>query len=357
MKTETKNDYSFGVIPFKRTKKDILFLLVRHNAGHWSFPKGHKEGEESDIKTAEREFFEEVGISHFEIIDKDTFFTEEYFIDTKNKIKKEVKYFLCEVYSCDVSLQKDEIQDFGWFLFDDAINTLTFKEGRSLLKNAYKYLNTRLKEKNDILLVDKPEGITSFDVIRRLRKNLKIKKMGHAGTLDPLATGLMIIGVGPGTKKLKYLIGLDKVYDAEILIGVKTDTADVSGNILEDIEVFSIDEKKVKNILDSIKGENILPVPIFSAIKRGGEALYKKARRGEVFDPPKKKMLVYNADFLSMHSFKNKIVLRVRFHVASGVYIRSLAEKIGEELSLPATIKSLRRVKVGCFEVSDAYKI
>ena len=107
-------------------------------------------------------------------------------------------------------------------------------------------------EPKDIILIDKPKGITSFDVIRRLRKKYGIKKMGHSGTLDPLATGLMIVGIGKGTKKLTQLIGLPKVYDAQSLIGIKTSTGDMEGKILEQKKINSLDEKKIKQVLDGL---------------------------------------------------------------------------------------------------------
>ena len=103
--------------------------------------------------------------------------------------------------------------------------------------------------KYGILLIDKPKGITSFDVIRKLRKKLGVRKMGHSGTLDPLATGLLLIGVGKGTKKLKGLIGLPKTYSAEVLLGVRTDTGDLEGKVIEEKPVPKLDEKRVKKSL------------------------------------------------------------------------------------------------------------
>lgn len=221
---------------------------------------------------------------------------------------------------------------------------------------------------SDILLIDKPKGITSFDVIRLLRKKMNIRKMGHAGTLDPLASGLMIIGVGPGTKKLADLIKLDKTYEAEILIGEQRTTGDLEGEIISEVAITELDMKdrlskeKVTDVLNSLIGSNDLPVPIYSAIKRGGEALYKKARRGEDVDLPLKTMTVN-------HFVLNKIIFedgdiekgtppRVRifvvFDVGSGTYIRTLAEELGRRLNFPATLGNLRRTRVGDFYIEDA---
>ncbi|PIT87527.1 MAG: tRNA pseudouridine(55) synthase TruB [Candidatus Magasanikbacteria bacterium CG10_big_fil_rev_8_21_14_0_10_40_10] len=212
-------------------------------------------------------------------------------------------------------------------------------------------------ETEDIILIDKPKGITSFDVIRRLRRQLGIKKMGHAGTLDPLATGLMIVGVGSGTKKLNEFLKLDKTYEAEILLGKSTDTGDLEGEVLEEKSVSLIDDEKIKKVLAGLVGDNLLPVPVYSAIKRGGEALYKKARRGEDVEPPKKNMTVYRAELKRSEFTDGAGVLKVVFDVASGTYIRSLAEEIGQRLGYPATIKELRRTQVGQWRVEEAKKL
>ncbi len=211
---------------------------------------------------------------------------------------------------------------------------------------------------NDIILIDKPKGITSFDVIRQLRKKLNIKKMGHGGTLDPAASGLMIVGINKGTKKLTNLIKLDKVYQADILLGIKTDSGDLEGKILEEKEITEkLKEENIKKVLESITGEIELYVPIYSAIKRGGEALYKKARRGEKVDPPKKIMKIHWIKLLGHHQEGNRYILKLEMKVSSGTYIRSIAEEIGEKLNLPATVKELRRTKIGDFTIKQAEKL
>ncbi len=216
-----------------------------------------------------------------------------------------------------------------------------------------------------IILIDKPKGITSFDVIRRLRRKLGVRKMGHAGTLDPLASGLMIIGIEKGTKKLKNLIGLDKEYIAEVLLGIRTDTGDMEGKIIEEKKVIPVDVSRsgIEAVLNGMLGTLELPVPIYSAIKRGGESLYKKARRGEKVEPPNKKMEIKSIELLNLHTgcsnteFEDKIILQIKLEVSSGTYIRSIAEEIGNCLGVPATIKELRRTKVGEFGVENAEKI
>ena len=210
----------------------------------------------------------------------------------------------------------------------------------------------------DIILVDKPKGITSFDVIRRLRRELNIKKMGHSGTLDPQASGLMIIGINQGTKKLNEYIKLDKIYTAEVLLGIRTTTGDLEGEIIEEKKVNSkIDENKILEVLKGLEGDNELEVPIYSAIKRDGEALYKKARRGEQIELPKKIMKIYWIKLLDTIYQDEKCVLKMELKVSSGTYIRSIAEEIGRRLDYPGTVQELRRTMVGKFSIEDARKI
>lgn len=209
----------------------------------------------------------------------------------------------------------------------------------------------------NILLIDKPVGITSFDVIRRLRKKLNIKKMGHAGTLDPLASGLMIIGIEDGTKKLGEYLKLDKEYVAGVLLGKKTATGDLEGGVVEEKAVDGVSREQVSEALASMVGTLTLPVSAYSAIKKNGVPLYKKARaaaaRGESVDEselPLREMRVYEAKLLDI----DENLIKVRFKVGSGTYVRSLGEELGKRLGYPATLASLRRTKVGDFKVEEA---
>src|SRR3989344_3495835 len=236
----------------------------------------------------------------------------------------------------------------------------------------------------EILLIDKPKGITSFDCIRILRRRYpRGTKLGHAGTLDPMATGLMLIGVGAGTKKLHEFLKLDKTYEAEILLGTRTDTGDITGKILESQNINISKYQNIPAVLSGMLGKLELPVPAYSAIKRGGEPLYKKARRGEKVDAPVKTMEIRSAEFLGVGILpfikgvpegggilKSSVladsdtsfgkggislpVIKARFDVASGTYIRSLAEELGRRLGVPATLAGLRRTRIGEFNVEDA---
>lgn len=214
----------------------------------------------------------------------------------------------------------------------------------------------------ELLLIDKPLGITSMDVIRRLRRILNIKKIGHAGTLDPLATGLMLVGIGPGTKKLMDLVKLDKEYIAEVRIGERRATGDMEGAILEEKEVTTLEEAQVRTALKSLEGSLELPVSAYSAIKVDGTPMYKRARKAEregtvVTEVPLRIMRVDEAAFLNFEMGSGRAVVTVRFSVGSGTYIRSLAEELGARLGYPATLQALRRTKVGEYCVEDAMQL
>jgi tRNA pseudouridine55 synthase len=219
-----------------------------------------------------------------------------------------------------------------------------------------------MDEQQELLLIDKPLGITSMDVIRRLRRILNIKKIGHAGTLDPLATGLMLVGVGPGTKKLMDLVKLDKEYVAEVRIGERRTTGDMEGEIVEEKEVTSLSQQQVSDALLSLLGSVELPVSAYSAIKVDGMPMYKRARKAErngevVTDVPLRTMRVDEAKLLSFSMADGRAVASVRFSVGSGTYIRSLAEELGTRLGYPAVLQNLRRTKVGEFDIKDAKKL
>lgn len=215
---------------------------------------------------------------------------------------------------------------------------------------------------DDIILVDKPAGITSFGVVARMRRILKVKKIGHAGTLDPLATGLMILGVGPGTKKLTELVKLDKEYVAEIRVGEKRSTGDLEGVITEEKSVIEFSPETATLTLAGMIGTLPLPVSAYSAIKVDGIPMYKRARKAAVTGValtivPVRDMKVYAAECLGCSVADKRAVVRVRFVVGSGTYIRSLAEEFGRRVGYPATLQYLRRTKVGEFKIEDAKQL
>lgn len=218
-----------------------------------------------------------------------------------------------------------------------------------------------------LLLIDKPKGMSSFTVIRELRRRTGVRKMGHAGTLDPLATGLMLIGVEKGTKLIADLVGLDKEYVASILLGEKRSTGDMEGEVIaERPYAGDVTREAVLETLKALIGETELPVSAYSAIKKDGVPMYKRARqaaaKGEVIeDVPRRVMRVFEAELLAFRAVQRagapRLEIRVRFKVGSGTYIRSLAEEVGRLLGYPAVMSDLRRTKVGEYNIEDAKKI
>jgi tRNA pseudouridine55 synthase len=224
----------------------------------------------------------------------------------------------------------------------------------------------------ELLLIDKPKGISSFDIIRRLRRiytkshnGAKAPKMGHAGTLDPLATGLMLLGVGAGTKLLTSLVKLDKEYVAEVLIGEKRSTGDMEGVVTAErvvTEAAAILRSKIAAALNTMHGTLTLPVSAYSAIKKDGVPMYKRARKAEgtgetIADVPVREMTVHETELLNFELKNDRAIATVRFKVASGTYIRSLGEELGDRIGYPATLQNLRRTKVGKYVIEDAVRI
>jgi tRNA pseudouridine55 synthase len=211
----------------------------------------------------------------------------------------------------------------------------------------------------DVLLIHKPKGISSFDVIRKLRPILGTRKIGHAGTLDPLAWGLMIVGVDTGTKKLTHYLKLPKTYIAEILIGKSTTTGDLEGEVVAKkyVEKNEMKAEELEYKVLGMMGEHILQVPLYSAIKVEGRALYSYARAGET-PPyiPEKGMNILSIQMLDSYRSSTNHVIKVRLTVSSGTYIRVLGEEFGRRLGYPATLKSLYRAKIDEFNDGDAFR-
>ncbi|MGL4999682.1 MAG: tRNA pseudouridine(55) synthase TruB [Cetobacterium sp.] len=194
-----------------------------------------------------------------------------------------------------------------------------------------------------IIVVDKPIGITSFDVIRVLRRNLKERRIGHTGTLDPLATGILVICVGRATKLAQDIEGYEKEYVADLELGFKTDTYDTEGKVLDRTENFNISKETFKNALETFKGNIKQVPPMYSAIKVDGKKLYELAREGVVIERKARDVSITNLDLLSFDGIKAKI----NCTVSKGTYIRSLIYDLGENLGTFATMTGLRRTRVG----------
>jgi len=210
---------------------------------------------------------------------------------------------------------------------------------------------------DNILFIDKPKGISSFDVIRELRKRLGIRKMGHAGTLDPLATGLLIVGLGSGTAKLKDFFGLPKTYRLSVLLGKRTDTGDIEGTVIEETEVRNVLRNQAEQALSSMTGELELPIPSFSAAKYRGKPRYAYARQGIAIPPKMRKTSIQRLGLLAIRRQDNETILEVELECGSGTYARSVAEEIGRRLGVPATLADLRRTNIGNIDVSQAKRL
>ena len=204
-----------------------------------------------------------------------------------------------------------------------------------------------------IVLINKEEGLTSRDVVNKIVKKLNLKKVGHAGTLDPIAKGLLVIGIGKGTKILDLLTMNTKEYMATSKIGIETDTLDISGNILNKTNDFSLKREELINTLNSFIGSYYQEVPKYSAVKINGKKLYEYARNDLNVDLPKRLITIYKIELLEFN--KNEFTFKVL--ASKGTYIRSLIRDIGIKLKLPMTMKELIRTKSGKFNLSDSYEI
>ncbi|MGN1295108.1 MAG: tRNA pseudouridine(55) synthase TruB [Bacilli bacterium] len=205
-----------------------------------------------------------------------------------------------------------------------------------------------------ILLVNKPIGKTSRDVVNALMKKFNTKKMGHTGTLDPFASGVLLISVGKGTKISSYVEGLDKEYIAELCLGKDTDTLDLEGAVIEEKEIkLPLERKQIEEVLSSFVGEIKQIPPMYSALKIGGEELYKKARRGEVIERKERLVTIHSLSLLSI--YENKIIFKVC--CSKGTYIRTLGNDIAHRLGTCGHLTMLTRTRVGKYIIERAKNV
>lgn len=211
-------------------------------------------------------------------------------------------------------------------------------------------LTANRNEFEGILLIDKPSGCTSHDVVDRVRRKLKIKQVGHAGTLDPLATGLLIILVGKATKISQYLMSLAKEYDATMLLGQTTDSQDSDGQILETKEVGNLSKENINAVMSTFAGDQYQLPPMFSAKKVKGVPLYKLARKGQEIERQPRFIHISKIEVTECN------LPEVRFCVAcsKGTYVRTIAHDAGQKLSCGAHLIKLRRTHTGQFNVETA---
>ena len=205
-----------------------------------------------------------------------------------------------------------------------------------------------------ILIINKPKGYTSQDVVSKVKKILNVKKVGHTGTLDPLATGVLPIMIGNYTKLSKYLIEHDKTYLARIKLGEKRDTGDEEGKIIETREVLqdNLDKEKIENVLKSFCGRQKQIPPMYSAIKVNGKKLYEYAREGKKVEIPEREIEIYNIKLKNINSEKKEIEFEV--NCSKGTYIRVLCENIAECLGTIGYMSFLKRIRVDRFVINKA---
>lgn len=207
---------------------------------------------------------------------------------------------------------------------------------------------------NGVILINKEKNISSFGVVAKVRKILNIKKVGHSGTLDPNATGLLPILIGNGTKISKYLIEHDKTYIAKLKLGIKTTTADGEGDILEkdDFKLNKKNEDLYKNVFNSFIGKSTQIPPIYSAIKVDGKKLYEYARENKDVEIKPREVEIYSIKILHINYDENEIDFKVS--CSKGTYIRTLCEDIAEKLETCGYMKELKRTRVDNFRIEDA---
>ncbi|HWZ95913.1 MAG TPA: tRNA pseudouridine(55) synthase TruB [Opitutaceae bacterium] len=206
------------------------------------------------------------------------------------------------------------------------------------------------KELEGVLLVDKPGGFTSHDVVARLRRKLAMKRIGHAGTLDPMATGLLIMLIGKATRISQYLISLDKEYEGTVTLGAVTDSQDADGQIMETRPVPPLSEAEVLAMMKTFLGDQYQMPPMFSAIKIDGVPLYKKARQGEdvVREPRFIRVSSIELTRFSLPQFS------FRLRCSKGTYVRTIAHDLGQKLGCGGHLSALRRTATDRFRVEDS---
>jgi tRNA pseudouridine55 synthase len=205
------------------------------------------------------------------------------------------------------------------------------------------------------LVIDKPEGITSHGVVERVRRLFSQKKVGHCGTLDPMATGVLVLGLGKGTRLSRFIQVDPKKYLAQITLGIKTDTLDKTGKILEEKKI-RVEEREVREVLLSFQGEITQVPPMTSAVKVGGVPLYKLARKGVEVERKPRQVYIHKIDFLS---FEEDEYPRVNFKItcSKGTYIRVIASEVGKKLGCGAHLSALRRLRCGDYDLKIAHKL
>lgn len=207
--------------------------------------------------------------------------------------------------------------------------------------------------KDGILIIDKPQDFTSHDIVAKVRKIIGTKKVGHTGTLDPMATGVLVVCVGAATKLVEHFTSKDKVYEAKIKLGIKTDTADITGKIIVEKQVLVINKQLVDEVCQSFIGKQKQIPPMYSSIKVNGMKLYEYARKGIEVTIEPRDIEIFSISDITIEN--DEITYTV--HCSKGTYVRSLCEDIAEKLGTCGTMSYLRRLKTGEFEIENSIKL
>lgn len=205
---------------------------------------------------------------------------------------------------------------------------------------------------NGILIVDKPKGLTSHDVVDSIRQRFKLKRVGHAGSLDPAATGVLVILIGTATKFSNFLTNADKEYLVKCLLGVVTDTDDLDGQVLVKTPQIKISRQEFERALSNFKGKIKQKVPRFSAVKLKGKKLYQLARKGQDFELPEKEICIYAIEIIEF----NLPEVSLKIACSKGTYIRAFCRDLGAFLGCGGCVSTLRRIRSGFFSINDAIK-
>jgi tRNA pseudouridine55 synthase len=204
-----------------------------------------------------------------------------------------------------------------------------------------------------IVIIDKPKGHTSREIVDIVGKNYKTRKVGHTGTLDPLATGVLVICIGKATKIVELITSYDKEYIATFKFGVLTDSLDSEGNIINDNKII-LEEEHIKRALKELTGTYMQEVPIYSAVRINGKKLYEYAREGLEVELPKHEVTISSLELLNISEEDGHTIIKVKCHVSKGTYIRSLGNDIAKKLGTTAIMTDLRRTKQGDFLLEEA---
>lgn len=205
---------------------------------------------------------------------------------------------------------------------------------------------------NGIIIVDKPKGKSSHDMVSLMRRLTKIRRIGHTGTLDPMATGVLPLCIGCATKAADMLTLSDKSYRAEMILGKTTSTLDAEGEVLEEHEV-NVTDNEIREAINSFEGEIEQVPPMYSAIKQNGKKLYELAREGIEVERKARRITINSIDILEIDG--SRVVFEVS--CSKGTYIRTLCDDIGKKLGTGAYMSALRRIKTGCFTIDEAYTV